>query len=570
MVCTVFKMKHIYVRLTSFIRWNTIDVLKYVERDVLMTLNQLLRKNKKQLTLYLIGAFMTTISGLFFTFALSNAFGIIEEADTAGILRRIAFVLLFAFTPIFTQMLSRFLRIGFMRDILIQVRTLAYEKIMTHSYESFKKNPKEHYMSMLVSDINLFEKDFFLSFLNIIYSFGSFILGIIVLLIISPIIALATLIVSILLFSVTKLFEPIARKTKEQTQQANADYNVQLTNILNGMEVIKLFHVEENFKRPFESIVITLENIKKRTFRIDEIQSNLNHWIAGTFQMLVYIYATYLYIQDGITLTSLILLFNLIGQLVWSMISGFNFINRFKTSIDIYDRITKTRSNPQAIQQLTFNKALQVNNLTFAYTDKKILEDLNFTIKPKDKVLIVGPSGAGKTTLLNCLAQNLSSYQGEIIVDGHELRTIQTESFLKTCGYIRQQHFLFNDSIKNNVILASAFDKEKFDQIMKDVDLYDWIETLGAKEDHILEQDGLNISGGQRQRLSIARELYHDREVLFVDEPSASLDDMTAQHIYDTLLNLDKTLIVVSHRHLDYLSKHFDTKIELKALGAST
>ncbi|PKM64143.1 MAG: hypothetical protein CVU96_04365, partial [Firmicutes bacterium HGW-Firmicutes-20] len=319
-----------------------------------MTLNQLLRKNKKQLTLYLIGAFMTTISGLFFTLALSNAFGIIEEADSAGILRRIALVLLFAFTPIFTQMLSRFLRIGFMRDILIQVRTLAYEKIMSHTYESFRKNPKEHYMSMLVSDINLFEKDFFLSFLNIIYSFGSFILGVTILTFISPIIALATLFVSLILFTVTKVFEPVARKTKQQTQEANANYNVQLTNILNGMEVIKLYHVEENFKKPFENIVFALENIKKRAFRIDEFQSNLNHWIAGTFQMIIYIYATYLYIQDLVSLTSLILVFNLIGQLVWSMISGFNFINRFKTSIDIFNRITQPQVNPQAVNKMTF------------------------------------------------------------------------------------------------------------------------------------------------------------------------------------------------------------------------
>lgn len=537
---------------------------------MIMTLTQLLQKNKKQLTFYLIGAFMTTINGLFFTFALSNAFGIIEEPDANGIIRRIIFVLLFAFTPIFSQMLSRFLRIGFMRDILIQVRTLAYEKIMSHTYESYKKNPKEHYMSMLVSDINLFEKDFFLSLLNIIYSFGSFTLGVIILTFISPIIAIATLIVSALLFTVTKLFEPIARKTKKLTQEANADYNIQLTNILNGMEVIKLYHVEENFKRPFESIVVVLENIKKRAFRIDEIQSNLNHWIAGTFQMIVYIYATYLYIQDAVTLTSLILVFNLIGQLVWSMISGFNFINRFKTSIDIFNRITQQQVNPQAVHRMTFKEALRVCNLSFAYDTHKIIDNLSFNIKPKDKVLITGPSGAGKTTLLNCLAQNLSSYQGEIVVDEHELRTIQPDSFLKSCGYVRQNHFLFNDSIVNNVILNSPLDKGKFEQIMKDVDLYDWMMTLDAKENHILEQDGLNISGGQRQRLSIARELYHDREVLFVDEPSASLDDLTAQHIYDTLLSLDKTLICVSHRHLDYLSKHFDTHIELKPLGVTS
>src|SRR5690554_3337829 len=114
-----------------------------------MTILELLRKNRRQFTKYMIGALMTTISGLFSTLALSNAFGIIEETSQEGIYRRIAFVVFFAFTPIFTQLISRLLRIGFMRDILIQVRTLAYEKMMKHTYESFKKTPKENFMSML-------------------------------------------------------------------------------------------------------------------------------------------------------------------------------------------------------------------------------------------------------------------------------------------------------------------------------------------------------------------------------------------------------------------------------------
>ncbi len=535
-----------------------------------MSLKQLLQKNKKHFIFYMIGALLTTISGIFFTLALSNAFGIIEETDTAGINRRIIMVLIFVFTPIFTQVLSRFLRIGFMRDILIQVRTLAYRKTMSHSYESFKKNPKEQYMSMLVSDINLFERDFFLALLNIIYCFGTFVLGSSILFFISPVIAMTTIITTSLLYLITKFFEPIAKKTKKETQEANANYNGELTNILNGLEVIKLYHVEDNFKRPFESIVKVLEQVKKRSFRIDEFQSNLNHWIAGTYQMLIYVYATYLFIQESITLTALILVFNLIGQLIWSMISGFNFINRFRTSVDIYNRITTSSDQHEANEKMTFNQGFQTINLTFAYDQKQVLKNLSFTIKPKEKVLIVGPSGAGKTTLLNCLAQNLSTYQGEIRVDQHELKAIQYESFLENCGYIRQNHFLFNDSIKNNVILASDYDHAKFEQVMRSVDLHDWMQTLETKEDHILEQDGINISGGQRQRISIARELYHDRDVLFVDEPSASLDDQTAQHIYDTLLSLDKTLICVSHRHLDYLSKHFDTTIELEPIGATT
>jgi len=532
-----------------------------------MTITDLLKQNRKQFIFYMVGAFLTTLNGLFSTFALSNAFGIIEEADWNGIRTRILLVVIFAFTPIVVQMLSRFLRIGFMRDILIQVRTLAYQKIMSHTYESYRKTPKEHYMSMLVSDINLFEKDFFLSLLNIIFSFGSFFLGTIVLLTISPLIAGATILVTILLYGITSFFKPIARKNKAETQEANASYNTQLSNILQGLEVIKLYHVEEFFKPPFQSIITVLEQIKKKAFQIDELQSNLNHWIAASYQTVIYIYATFLFVQDQISLTALILVFNLIGQLVWSMISGFNFINRYRTSVDIFNRITQTSPTLHGEEKMRFNEELSVVSLTFNYEHKPVLDQLSFTIKPYQKVLVIGPSGAGKTTLVSCLAQNLSSYEGDVNVDQVELRHIQHESFLEEAGYIRQSHFLFNDSIKNNIILAQELDEAKLTQVLKDVDLYDWIQTLELKEDHVLTQDGSNISGGQRQRISIARELYHDFPMMFVDEPSASLDDMTSQKIYDTLLGLNKTLICVTHRHIEYLKPYFDQVIELEPLG---
>lgn len=532
-----------------------------------MTITGLLKQNRKLFIFYMIGAFLTTINGLFSTFALSNAFGIIEETDFEGIRTRIILVVVFAFTPIIVQMISRFLRIGFMRDILVQVRTLAYEKVMSHTYESYRKSPKEHYMSMLVSDINLFEKDFFLSLLNIIFSFGSFFLGTIVLMFISPIIAISTIGVTLLLYAITTYFKPIARKNKSATQDANASYNTQLSNILQGLEVIKLYHAEEFFKPPFESIIRILEQIKKKAFQLDEIQSNLNHWIAASYQMGIYVYATFLFVQDQITLTALILVFNLIGQLVWSMISGFNFINRLRTSVDIFNRITQTHSTQPAIEDMVFEDELNVVSLTFNYEHKKVLDQLKFIIQPKEKVLVIGPSGAGKTTLVSCLAQNLSSYEGEVNVDNVELRHINHESFLEEAGYIRQSHFLFNDSIKNNIILAQEYNHEKLMKVLKEVDLLDWVLTLEQKEEHMLINDGSNISGGQRQRISIARELYHDFAMLFIDEPSASLDDVTSQRIYETLLNLDKTIVCVTHRHIDYLKPHFDKVIELEPLG---
>lgn len=532
-----------------------------------MTITQLLGQNRKQFTRYIIGALLTTVNGLSQTFALSLAFGMIEAPEDT-IPYRLVGMFFFAVLPIPLQYLSRFLRIGFMRDVLIQVRSLAYAKIMHRPIEVFKRQSKESAMAMVVSDINLFEKDFFLAILNIVFSFGSFIIGEIILFIISPTIGFATLVASSLLYIVVKFFEKPTREIKRLTQEANVDYTKQLTNVLQGLEVIKLYRVEQNFKKPFYQIVQHMENIKQKAFRLDEYQGNLNVWIATSYQTLVYIYATYLFIQEELTLTALILVFNLIGQLIWGMINGFNFINRFKAALDIFERITKPEVYPYGTKSFSFEKHLEIKDLSFAYEDKLILDKLNFTIHPKDKILITGPSGAGKTTLLNCLSQSLSSYTGSVSYDSTEVREISPNAFLSNCGYIRQNHFLFNDTIKQNIILNQAYDENQFKTCLKQAALSEWIEGLELKADHILAQDGTNISGGQRQRISIARALYHDKDVLFVDEPSASLDDMSALTIYETLLALDKTVILVAHRHLDYLNQRFAIKLELTKVGS--
>ena len=167
-----------------------------------MTIKDLFLKNRKQFFKYVIGAFLTILNSLAFTFALSMAFSIIEAEGFNTVLTRLLLMILFAFSPIFLQMFSRFLRIGFMRDVLIQVRCLAYEKIMNRSIEDYRSQAKENYMALVVSDINVFEKDFFLSILNIIFSFGSFIVGIMIMFFISPIIAISTVGASSLLFIV--------------------------------------------------------------------------------------------------------------------------------------------------------------------------------------------------------------------------------------------------------------------------------------------------------------------------------------------------------------------------------
>ena len=135
-----------------------------------MTIKELLQKNKKQFSYYILGVILVTPSSLMITFAIANAFNIFDSSSSRDFTMTILISLALGLSPIILQLISRYLRIGFMRDILAQVRIMAYDKLLATSTEDFSKESKETFQSRLTSDINLFENDFFLSLLNIAFS----------------------------------------------------------------------------------------------------------------------------------------------------------------------------------------------------------------------------------------------------------------------------------------------------------------------------------------------------------------------------------------------------------------
>lgn len=323
------------------------------------------------------------------TFALANAFNMFQASTKSELIRIGLVSLTLGFTPIILQVISRYLRIGFMRDVLVQVRMLSFKQLLNKNINKFRQESMETYQAQLVSDINLFEKDFFLSILNIIYSFGNFFLGTIVLLVISPVLAVSTIAVSILLYMLTKAFEKPSIERKQMVLEENSKFHKSLTNIINGLETIKLYQVMDKFKAVFYKDISELEKYKKASTQINLVQENIMSWISGSYQVFTIIYAAYLFSQGKILLTSLVVVFNLIGQLIWGMNNGFSMINRFRTAKEIYDKITQYEVSPSLEGKFTLRDKIEIKNLKVAYKDKVILKDVNLTIKNKDKVLLI-------------------------------------------------------------------------------------------------------------------------------------------------------------------------------------
>ena len=207
---------------------------------------------------------------------------------------------------------------------------------------------------------------------------------------------------------------------------------------------------------------------------------------------------------------------------------------------------------PNAKPMKVSRGAIEFNNVSFSYGKKReIIENFDLKIKPGEKVALVGHSGAGKTTLVKLLYRMYDVNKGEVLIDGKDVRTVQQESLRAEMSVVPQECVLFNDTIYSNVVFSkpSASHTEVM-RALKVAKLYDFVMSLPEKEETIVGERGIKLSGGEKQRLSIARAVLADKKILVLDEATSSLDSKTEFAIRGSLEQLIKgrTTIIIAHR----------------------
>ncbi|MCF4102670.1 ABC transporter ATP-binding protein/permease [Gillisia sp. M10.2A] len=202
----------------------------------------------------------------------------------------------------------------------------------------------------------------------------------------------------------------------------------------------------------------------------------------------------------------------------------------------------------------TFKEKLVFKDVTFSFTSKKnILSHISFTVHKNETLAIVGESGAGKSTMLNVLSGLLLPTSGMYYVDNIPIHEFEAQSFKKRIGYIVQDATIFNDTIYNNISFWAPKTPENYKRFLyaiKKSAIDDFILNLPNKEDTLLGSNGINISGGQKQRLSIARELFKEVDFLLLDEATSALDTETEAIIRNNIYKLkgEYTIIIIAHR----------------------
>lgn len=192
---------------------------------------------------------------------------------------------------------------------------------------------------------------------------------------------------------------------------------------------------------------------------------------------------------------------------------------------------------------------LDLENISFSYGENKIFNELNLSFVSGESYAICGESGSGKSTLLDLILDFISPEKGKITVNGIDVRNIQENNLTKHILYIGQESLIFNQSIKENIILQDIFSASELDMTLQSVKLDDMIQKFDDGLDHILYYKGTNISGGQRQRINLARALVRKSDILILDESTSALDTKTKDHIVQNIIYeyRDKIVIFVTH-----------------------
>ncbi len=531
-----------------------------------MHLKKLLLEHKGKFAIYLAACLFPVIRNLGQIVIISLIFEIVEQNSMAFFYRVLVIAVIYLILDSVLFVVSRMMRITFMRDILLALRMKAFNKVITMSYKQFNQKSRDVYVSNLINDINTFENSFFGSLINLIFRFVLYLSTITILAFLNWPLAVIIVGVSLFVVVISKLFEKKTIALQKDVSTANEQFTVDAANMFAGLEILKLNNIEDAFLQKAKRKIDTLEG-KKYAFNVySALQININGTI-GYFVLMGLLVFLMFQTQVGVGYGEIMLTSQLVASTIFPLVNLLPLINTLKSSQAIFDKITKTEEIEEKNVSTTpfdFQHQIAVQQVSFAYGDMPVFKSIDFTLEKGKKYLLKGPSGSGKSTLIKLLSLMIDDYSGLIQIDGTDVKSISQASFHEKVAYVYQDVFLFEATLKDNITLFKPMSDEAVLDICELAGLRDFVLALDKGIHSPISENGKNLSGGERQRVSIARALCKTAEILFVDEATASLNEALGRQIEATILNLDATVIAISHRYFEGVTNGYDGVLEIK------
>ncbi|RAJ88010.1 ATP-binding cassette subfamily B protein [Chitinophaga dinghuensis] len=329
--------------------------------------------------------------------------------------------------------------------------------------------------------------------------------------------------------------------------------------LVNGMQEIKMHNAEKQKRWGWEFMQVRLFKIQIRSLSLEQWQSVGGNFINQMKDIMVSFLAAKLVLDGKLTLGMMLSVQYIIGQLNGPLMQLIEFIRHTQDARIAMERLGEIhdKEDEEPLQETLVKdipeRDIEISNVSFRYTgaSKPVFENLTLSIPYQKTTAIVGASGSGKTTLLKLLMKFYEPGEGEIKIGNVPLKNISPRYWREHCGVVMQEGYVFNDSIAGNIAVGEdSIDKQKLRRAVEIANIKDFIESLPLSYNTVIGNEGMGISGGQKQRLFIARAVYKSPEYILFDEATSALDANNEKVIMHNLEHFfrGKTAIVIAHR----------------------
>jgi len=447
------------------------------------------------------------------------------------------------------------LRFGVIRDL----RVTLMDNLLEYDIKYFDEAKMGHILNNLNMEVQRIG-DFLKAVLMFVAFSGRILAYIVLLFLISW---KASIVVFLLTAGVIAPLELIMAKIKKigrQVSQAAAEFNYKLLEILGGIRLIKGSGTEDMEKKKFKAAVEGFQHFQYKKNKYSYLIAPLSETLIFGLIVLCFLLLINVIKIDIAAIFPLVATFLLVLARALTQLNSLNNMRSAAmanlAACESYEKMSDEKGKKTikdgSKKIKMFSDSIEFKNVSFSYTDgKQVLEDISIKI-PKGKITaLVGASGAGKSTLVNLIARFYESRSVRVLVDGIDLKDLLLKDWRRKIGFVSQDVFIFNTSVKDNMSYGHAdVDEEEVVKASRVANAHDFIMNLPNEYDTILGERGVKLSGGQKQRISIARAIIHNPEILILDEATSSLDTETEKLITAAIdrLTKNRTVIAIAHR----------------------
>ena len=474
---------------------------------------------------------------------------------------------LFLFKAIF-QIYFNKLKINVMTDVTTRLQSNLLSSYFMKNWEFHLKNNSSFLIRKISGEVSQFKNKILNSYLEILTEIILFIGIYLLLIIVQPKISIILLIVFLVFgYIFLKVYKIKINKLGTLRLEFSGVTTKSLIEIFSMIKEIFIYDKKKFFSNSFDEKNRTYANIDKQLSMISIYPKIIFEFIG----IMVLTIITYYLLITGIDKQNIIAILGLyiaalvkILPCVVKIVSSFN---KYKSAVPSFssfykDYINKDYSKIKKNFISSFNKKIEFRNLDFSYDNKnKIIKNLNFEINKGDKIGIIGKSGVGKSTFLDIFLGLLKPTKGSVLIDG---KSVDKINWGEKLGYLGQNINLIDDTLINNIFFGRKSNKNNLTlvkEIIKKCELKELYKKLSNRSNKKIGEKSLKISGGEKQRIGLARSLLSKPDILILDEPTSSLDDRTEKYIIKLLKNnfSNQTMIIISHKksNLDFCNKIF-------------